>query len=118
TSTHGRTIAAGAIVPERPALVRDRDDVPIFADTRNRSAVHILNPEAHLVQYAEKTRARRARQIPRERMHFHQDRLGTPAILRQDISCALENLLLETLNVDFDEIYSPAGEGVVERNHR
>src|SRR5258707_13297446 len=51
-------------------------------------------------------------------MHFHQNRLGTPAILRQDISGPLENLLLETLNVDFDEIYSLAGEGVVERYHR
>ena len=51
-------------------------------------------------------------------MHFHQNRPGTPALFRQDISRTLDYLLLETFDVNFDHVDSIAAKRVVQRSHR
>src|SRR5580704_14495190 len=92
--------------------------MPVFGDARNRGALHVLDPETHPVQQTEKARAGRSSISPRERMHFHEDRSGTPSLFSQDCSSTFENLLLETLDVDLDHIDSPAGKRVVDRYRR
>ena len=87
--------------------------MPVFADARDRDAPHVLGFEAQFIQQAEKTRAGRAGLRPRERVHFHQDRPRTPALFGQGGSRTLDNLLLEALDVDFDDIDPPAGKRTV-----
>src|ERR1700722_14710267 len=114
----GPALDAAPIARGSPWLVRDCNDVAIFTDARDPIARHVLNAVAHPGQHPEEAGTGRPGFCPREWMHFHQDRPGTPALFRQDISRTLDFLLLETFDVNFDHVDSIAGKRVVQRSHR